>query len=221
MGELKKSIFNIGSPDLDVILNKKLPKISSVKKRYSIKFNNYCILIWHPVTSQIKTLKNDTIKLLDFMKELRRNVVVIYPNNDPGSEIILNCFKKFKNEKVKLLKSLRFENFITLLKNSEFIIGNSSSAIYEAPILGTPSINIGNRQHKRASFRSIKNLKLKNLKVEIIESFLKKYEKPKNYFFGIGKSDTKFINILKNKNFWRISNQKYFSDEKNKNEFFK
>ena len=74
-------------------------------------------------------------------------------------------------KKVKLLKSLRFENFITLLKNSEFIIGNSSSAIYEAPILGTPSINIGNRQHKRASFRSIKNLKLKNLKVEIIESF--------------------------------------------------
>ena len=36
-----------------------------------------------------------------------------------------------------------------MAKNSNFIIGNSSSAIYEAPILDTPAINIGNRQYKR------------------------------------------------------------------------
>ena len=57
MGEIKKSIYNIGSPDLDVILKKKLPIIESVKKRYSINFKKYCILIWHPVTSNISSLE--------------------------------------------------------------------------------------------------------------------------------------------------------------------
>ena len=113
MGEIKSSIFNIGSPDLDVILKKKLPTLKSVQKRYSINFKKYCILIWHPVTSNLFSLKNDTIKVLDALKKLNRNVVVIYPNNDPGCEKILKIYNELNNKRFKILKSLRFENFIS------------------------------------------------------------------------------------------------------------
>ena len=217
MGEIKKSIFNIGSPDLDVILKKKLPVIESVKKRYSINFKKYCILIWHPVTSNILSLKNDTIKVLNILEKLNRNVIIIYPNNDPGCEKILKIYKEIKNKKFKILKSLRFENFITLLKNSEFIFGNSSSAIYEAPILGIPSINIGDRQHKRLRLKSIKNLDIENLDLKTVEDFLTNYKPLKKNIFGKGNSDKKFLQIISGKSFWKIPTQKFFNEERLKN----
>ena len=220
MGENRKSIFSIGSPDIDIILKKKLPTAQYVKKRYSINFKNYAILLWHPVTSRINSIKKDTIKLISFLENFNKKIIIIYPNNDPGSNQIINLYNKLKNKNFKVLKSLRFESFLTLLKNSDFIIGNSSSAIYEAPMFNVPSINIGNRQHKRLKLSTIKNYEIENLdKYEVIK-FLKSYKKTKKNIFGKGNSDKKFIDILTKKSFWKISKQKFFSDGRNY-EFYK
>ena len=212
MGEIKKNIFNIGSPDIDAIVNENLPAIFKVKKRYNILFKNYAILLWHPVTSKIDTLKEDTNKLLRFVKKYNQNFLVIYPNNDPGSNLIIDCYKKNKNKKIKILKNMRFEYFLSLLKNAEFIIGNSSSAIYEAPMLSTPSINIGDRQYKRIKSNMIKNIEINEIKENIILSFIKNYKPSNKKFYGQGNSDKKFLKIIKNKNFWKIPKQKFFSD---------
>ena len=214
MGEIKKHIFNIGSPDIDAIVKKKLPTIKNIRKRYSIKFNNYSILLWHPVTSKINTLREDTNKLIRFIDRLNENFVIIYPNNDPGSKIILNCYKKIKNTKYKVLKNLRFEYFLALLKNAKFIIGNSSSAIYEAPMLGTPAINIGDRQNKRINSKIIKNLRIDEMDILKIYKFLKSYKRIEKKFYGYGNSDKKFLNRLLKSNFWNISKQKFFSEFK-------
>lgn len=215
MGENKDCIFNIGSPDIDIILSKKLPTIKYVKNRYSINYEDYGILLWHPVTSKIISIKRDTVKLINFLEKLNRNVVVIYPNNDPGSNLIINIYNKLRNKKFKVLKSLRFESFLTLLKNSKFIIGNSSSAIYEAPMFNVPSINIGDRQHKRLKLSTIKNFEIDDLEISSVNRFIKNYKKSKKYVFGFGNSDKKFIETLKKKKFWEISNQKFFSDGNN------
>jgi len=213
MGENNNHIFNVGSPDTDVMINKKLPTIQSVKKRYSIKFNNHAILLWHSVTSKIKTLKEDTKKLINFLTILDQNIIVIYPNNDPGSKIILDCYKKIKNKKFKIMKNLRFESFLTLLNKSRFIIGNSSSAIYEAPVFGTPSINIGDRQNKRIRSKVIKNFEIDKLEVSKLYNFLKSYKPVKKKFYGHGDSDKKFLKIFLKENLWKISRQKFFSDD--------
>jgi UDP-N-acetylglucosamine 2-epimerase (hydrolysing) len=214
MGEINKHIFNIGSPDVDAIVHKKLPTIENVKKRYSIKFKNYSILLWHPVTSKVKVLREDTNKLIMFINKLNENFVVIYPNNDPGSEIILNCYEKIKIKKYRILKNLRFENFLSLLKHAKYIIGNSSSAIYEAPILGTPSLNIGDRQFKRISSKVIKNLDINKLNALELYKFVESYKLIKKKFFGYGNSDKKFLKILLKPSFWKIPKQKFFSDPK-------
>ncbi len=212
MGEKKESIYEIGSPDMDIIINKKLPDFKTVKKRYDIKFDNYSILMWHPVTSQLKTLANDTKNLINFLNKLNRNFVIVYPNNDPGSSIIINKYESIKSKKFKILRSLRFEHFLSLLKNSKFIIGNSSSAIYEAPMFNIPAINIGSRQHKRVKSRLIKNTEVKDLSEIAINNFIKNYRVNKTNLFGRGKSDIKFLNTISNKNFWETSNQKFFND---------
>ena len=57
MGENKKNIFIVGSPDVDIILSKSLPTLKEVKKRYDINFDKFAIAILHPVTTNIDNLK--------------------------------------------------------------------------------------------------------------------------------------------------------------------
>lgn len=213
MGEIKKNIFNIGSPDIDFIANRKLPKINIVKRRYGIPFDKYAILLWHPVTSKVDKISQETKKLLSVIKKFKNNFVLIYPNNDPGSKSIITEYQNLNYSKFKVLKNLRFEYFLSLLKNADYIIGNSSSAIYEAPMLNTPGVNIGDRQHNRAKTKAIINFELDNLSEQKILKFVNNYKPVKKRFFGFGDSDKKFIKIINRKNFWNISKQKFFSDK--------
>jgi len=215
MGEKKQSIFTIGSPDMDILLSKKLPSLSLVKTRYNINFKEYGILLWHPVTSGIKNLKTDTTKLINFINRYNQNFIVIYPNNDKGTKIIVEGYRKLLDKsQCKIFRSIRFENFVTLLKHSKFIIGNSSTGVYEAPILGIPTVNIGNRQHKRLDAKNINNINIKNLNEKNINLYLKNYKVTKKKYYGNGKSDDKFLKIINKDSFWNTSKQKYFSDIK-------
>ena len=210
MGEKKNSVFNIGSADIDSIKSDNLPTISLVKRRYNIKFRNYVILLWHPVTSEKNRLHADTTKLVKFLEKSDYKTIVIYPNNDPGTKKILDIYSQLNKKKFKIFPSLRFEYFISLLKNAKFIIGNSSCAIHEAPYLKVPAINIGTRQNKRFFSKAILNLNINDLDKKKIINFLINYKPLKFHYFGKGDSDKKFIEILNKKAFWRISTQKIF-----------
>ena len=71
---------------------------------------------------------------------------------DPGSNLIFGVYSQFKkNKNFKFIDSMRFEYFLTLLKNSSMILGNSSSGVREAPFHGIPTINIGTRQSNRVN----------------------------------------------------------------------
>lgn len=213
MGELPSSIFVIGSPDVDLILRKDLPKIKDVKKKYQISFSKYGIAIFHPVTNEIDDLKNQ-IKI--FIKSLIKsdlNIVLIYPNNDLGTDIIIREYKKIKSNKIKIFPSIRFEYYLTLLKNSNFIVGNSSSGIMEAPYFGVPTINLGTRQLNRVNLNSIANSEIKFSK---INNLLIKYSTKKRFkkikFFGKGNSAKKFIEILDKRRIWSDTKQKQFKE---------
>ena len=153
----------------------------------------------------------------EVLKKSQNNYVIIYPNNDKGSEIIIDQIKKLeKNNKFKLLRSMRFEYYLTLLNNANFIIGNSSSGVRESQNYGVPCINVGNRQFKRSNSKNIFNSDFnKNEIFNLIKKFSVKKRinlTKKTYKFGFGKSATKFTKILMKKKFWQEENQKYFND---------
>ena len=104
-----------------------------------------------------------------------------------------------------------FLNVDTILKNSNFIMGNSSSGIMEAPYYGVPTIDFGSRQKNRAKLSSVNSIndfsKLNNL----INKFkVKKYKFRPLRYFGTGNSHKKFLSILNQKRIWSIKNQKQF-----------
>jgi len=214
MGEIPKNVFVVGSPDLDIMSSKSLPNLKKVKERYEIDFKDYGIIIYHPVTTNLKNLSKNSKKVIESLKATNKNYVVVYPNNDPGNDIILENYKSliFKNKKFKFIRSMRFEYFLTLLKNSSIIVGNSSSGVIEAPFYGIPTINIGSRQNLRSVGRSIINSTYNSKKIKkLINHFYKKKFK-KNNDYGNGNSDKKITSILKNKKIWRTPLQKQLSE---------
>ncbi len=213
MGENKKNIFIVGSPDVDVILSDNLPSLKKVRKRYEIKFNKFAIAILHPVTTNIKNLERESKIFFKTLFETNINYIVIFPNNDHGSKIILNELLRYKNyKKFKIFPSIRFEYYLTLLKNSDFIIGNSSSGIMEAPYYGVSTINIGDRQKNRLKSTLIKNINFSEIKIKKSIKFVKNRKISKRHFFGKGKSAKKILALLKTNKIWKISNQKNFID---------
>ena len=214
LGEVKKSIFVIGSPDIDIMVSKKLPTISKVKRQYNINFREYSILIFHSVTTELKETPRQTKILLNAIKTSKKNFVVIYPNNDLGSKIIINQYKKLKkNKRLKIFKTMRLTYFLTLLKNTNCIIGNSSAGIREAPFYGVPAINIGTRQNNRFRHRSVINIRFnKNLILKTMKSLKNKKKLKKINHFGRGTSSLEFNKIISKSSFWKTKIQKSFVD---------
>ena len=214
MGEIKKNIYIIGSPDLDILLGNSLPLLENVKQRYGIKFQNYAIFIFHPVTTELDSIKKQIDKLIETLVKSQFNYIVLLPNNDLGGDIIYEQILKLKRKKLKNFKifpSMRFEYYLTLLKNSNFIIGNSSSGIMEAPYYGVPTIDIGSRQKNRAKIQSIFNQNNFTKISKLISKYKeKKYNLKPLQYFGSGNSNKMFLSILKQKRVWKIKNQKQF-----------
>ena len=79
----------------------------------------------HPITT-LKDLKANFkyAKILtNLLLNIKNNYIVIYPNNDQGSNYILKLYKKLKNKKnIKIFSSIRFEFFLSLLQNAKFIL---------------------------------------------------------------------------------------------------
>jgi len=210
MGENESSIFPIGSPDIDLMLSPNLPTLKEAKEKYEIPFNEYGILSYHPVVSELESLKMNMDRLISACWESNKNMIVIYPNNDPGSDIILHGYESIKNLKqFRIFPSIRFEFFLTFLKNAKFIVGNSSAGIREAEVYGIPSINIGSRQRGRTAGNSVWHVS--DDKAKILEALTNIEDKPTiptANSYGLGNSCVKFYEILKGDYVWRIPTQK-------------
>lgn len=210
LGELEENIYVIGSPDLDIMLSNNLPKIESVKEKYQINFKKYAILLYHPVITEIKYLQKNIETVINALQNSNLNFVIIYPNNDLGSDIIIDCYKKNKSKKFKMIPSVNFEMFLTLMKNAEFMIGNSSAGIRETEVYGIPTINIGSRQNDRYNLKKQKNLICVEEDYIEIKNAINKYSdyRKKSFNFGKGDSSKQFINIISNEKFWAKNFQK-------------
>jgi UDP-N-acetylglucosamine 2-epimerase (hydrolysing) len=213
MGEMKSSIFTIGSPDIDIMSSDDLPILEIVKNYYQIDFDQYAIVMFHPVTTEAKQMQQYAADFVESLLGFDENFVVIFPNNDLGSKHIIDAYQKINdNPKFRIFPSLRFEYFLVLLKNAKFIIGNSSAGIREAPYYGIPIINIGTRQQNRTLNADIINVDYqKENIIKALHSVINHKISPVNNDFGKGNSAELFLNSLLTSDIWKINQQKQFN----------
>lgn len=213
LGEREDSIYVIGSPDIDVMNSADLPSLREVRKRYGFGYSDYAVVLFHPVTTELSDLRRQARTIVDTLLAIDGNFVVIYPNNDHGTEIILEEYARFSdNLRFRLYPSIRFEYFLSLLKHARYMIGNSSAGVREAPHFGVPAVNLGSRQNNRVKHASVidADIDVASIRNAILRAETTPIEPIA--LFGNGKSAEVFHRIIRTPAFWKHSTQKYFVD---------
>ena len=158
LGEQPKLVFNVGGLGAENIKKTRLLNRSQLEKKLKIKFrNNIFTINIQPEISKEKTilLTKEILQVLNKHKE--KTLIFTLPGSDRFNEVIIKKLRKFvkKNTNAHLFKSLGGIKFLSCLKISDAIIGNSSSGILEMPSFKNATINTGNRQTGRIKAKSI------------------------------------------------------------------
>ena len=214
LGENKKNIFIIGSPGIENIKKTKVLKKKNLEERLGFKFFKYNIVVnFYPLTNEKNNDEFYIDQLLISLSTLKNTgIIFTFPAFDIGSDTISKKIKLFvkKNKNAISFKSLGSQNYFSILKYSNMVIGNSSSGLIEAPIIGTKVINIGDRQKNRIKPKEIIDVPCKTKEISnAINLVMKKKIKYKNIYPNI-KSSKKFAKILSNLNFNEVLKKKFF-----------
>jgi len=213
LGEHPSSIHVIGSPELDIHARESSIDIADVRSRYDIPSSDFGICVFHPVTSEISSIKEQAESIFSALSSSGKHFVVIRPNNDPGEPLITEVLEKLDSSRFRIIPSMRFAYFSTLLKHSAIVVGNSSLGVREAPFLGIPSIDLGTRQTNRARSNSISHCSpfSRDQIVQLIETNWGRRFTP-DTAFGSGGAISAFERLLAQGTFWVQASQKHFSD---------
>ena len=160
LGENPKHVFNVGAPGIDSIKQYDLLTRAQLCDYFDGKLTRpFFVVTYHPVTlssdGAIKAFKN-MLRVLDKFQGFQ--MIISYPNADTfGREIIrlLKAYQQQLQSRVFLVKSMGHLRYLSAMKHSQVVIGNSSSGIIEAPSFGVPTVNIGDRQKGRTASDSV------------------------------------------------------------------
>ena len=209
LGEAPERVFNIGSPELDTHAQPSGVSIEEVKARYAIPFDDYGIVIFHPVTSEVDSMGAQAASLFGCLVQSDKHFVVIAPNNDPGTDDIFAVIEALPKDRFRLIPSMRFNYFSELMKNAAVMVGNSSAGVREAPFLGLPSLDVGSRQNNRAQADSIFGCSAfdqEKIQLFLTNQWHHRYKVDAS--FGNGMASDQFVQVLNIDKYWEISIQK-------------
>ena len=218
LGENPSNVYNTGSLTVEKIKKMKFLNKKELQKKFRLKFlNRNALITYHPEitehNSSVKGIKELLLALKKFSGTLK--IFTAANSDDGGKKInqIIKRFVKFKKNNSIFLPSVGSRNYLSFLNNVDFVIGNSSSGISEAPSFGIGTINIGNRQKGRLMASSVLNTKAN--KTSIVKTINKIYEKSfkqklKKTINPYEKKNTlkKIIKILNKKNFKKLYKEK-------------
>ena len=147
MGEPRERVFCVGPPGLDRLYH--LLRESPVRREASGR----ALVLQHPCGRSTAHERRLMRTILAAVAEADLSRTIIYPNSDRGHTGIIEAIEAHRrtacNGEVRAVRSLEHDEFLRALIEADVLVGNSSSGIIEAPAAGTPSVNIGRRQHGR------------------------------------------------------------------------
>lgn len=148
-------IYTAGEPGLESFLRFELMSRKELAENLQLDINKkWCLVTLHPETKLgLEENLNMVKNLYEAMRETKGVQFVISKANADFGGMQINSFweeaVKQDENKYKLFTSLGQRRYLSYMRQAAGVIGNSSSGIVEAPFLGIPVINIGDRQKGR------------------------------------------------------------------------
>ena len=201
LGENPGRVFSVGALGVENILH--VPLLSYQETCEQIGIPNgadYAVMTFHPVTLEKETARTQTEELLQAMEqEKQRFYLITMANADAGGDVVNDMLKKFAdtNENVILVHSLGMVRYLSAVKYSRFVLGNSSSGIIEAPALGVPTVNIGDRQRGRLMADTIISCEPKKEDIVAAMHLAEQTKHKVSTIYGDGNTSEKIVTVLK------------------------
>ena len=160
MGESPDRVFNHGAPGLDQL--SKLDWLTRQELELALEIELIApilLVTYHPVTLAGRDPAEAMTELLNALKAFPDSTVIFtYSNADTGGRALIECIDSFVTEHPETSRafvSLGQQKYLSLMREAEVIIGNSSSGLTEAPALKKATVNIGDRQKGRLKATSV------------------------------------------------------------------
>ena len=210
LGEEKWRVYVVGTPGLDMLGPKsRLSKRDTAFKLELDSQKSWISILMHPTAFDSTSLK---VQIDSVLKAVARfpdhEKVVMYPNGDTGSDVFIRALKKLPT-RYRVFKSLPRELYVSAVAHSDVLVGNSSSGIIELAFLGTPVVDVGNRQRGREHGTSVAHVSYNASEIEraIKKAFVMKKKNDGRPFaspYGSGQAGKKIAEIL----YRQLQNQK-------------
>lgn len=160
LGEDPARVFNYGAPGLDHVRRTQFMSKQQLEALLGVVLKPPVLLMtYHPVTLNRNVTDHEVKSVISALNQLNfATVIITGVNSDPESEAVDRVIKEFVSNnpgKAYFFDSLGGGVYLSVLRMSNLVLGNSSSGIIEAPAFGVPSINIGNRQKGRLRASSV------------------------------------------------------------------
>lgn len=206
LGESPDRVFNAGALGVENVMCQKLLSLQEVFAGivFDLVDKKYAVVTFHPVTMENVTVDEQMWNLIAAMNSFSDLKYVITKSNaDAGGRKINDIWDKEgkKHNNWCVVNSLGMKKYLSVLKGAEFMLGNSSSGILEAPAIHVPTVNIGDRQRGRLQAESIINCEPKKdaivaaMKKAMSPEFRKIAANVKNPF-GDGHISEKIVAVL-------------------------
>ena len=207
LGENQECVFQVGCPSIDIARETQSETTKSIMTRYSgvgadLDFEKpYVLVSQHSDTLEYINAKEQISATLDSINSLEYQCIWLWPNMDSGSDFISKKLREFRernqNGKIRFYKNFEPQDYINVLRNSMCIVGNSSSGIREASYLGTPSVNVGDRQRGRVKLSNVIDVAYNSTDItDAIKSQILKRSYSQDLTYGDGTSGKQIAEIL-------------------------
>ena len=153
LGEDRWRVHRVGSPGIDGI-------VKDAVRAHDLKPHTYALLVLHPIDKD-EQLEHRRARMTLRAIELAdvKQIVIVYPNNDPGSNGIIRAWEELTlSDSIAIHRNVARPAFLGLMRDAAVLVGNSSSGIIEAASFGTPVVDIGARQFGRERSTYVMNV---------------------------------------------------------------
>jgi UDP-hydrolysing UDP-N-acetyl-D-glucosamine 2-epimerase len=157
LGEEEWRVHHAGAPSLDHLRRQPLLSREEIEEQLQLNLQTPTILVaYHPVTIARDTLQ-EAAALFTALGSLREQILFCYPNADAGSRELIERTKSFIANRGhgKIFTNLDTVTYLSLLRQVDMLVGNSSSGIMESASFALPTVNVGLRQQGRERPRNV------------------------------------------------------------------
>lgn len=205
IGVPPKNIYNYGATSVENIFNLNLLSREAIEHDLNLKFKGIIVLMtFHPLTMGGESGEKQLKALLEALDRLRSRadctIIITKPNADNGGRALIEIIANYVavHDDCYLFDSLGQLRYLSIMRQADMVVGNSSSGIYEAPYLGTPTVDIGERQKGRTAPASVVRCEAD---VNLIESAIRKALvvdfSNVDMVYGDGGASPKIVNQIK------------------------